>query len=187
MEISQSVKFNKYGSKTSVSPEAGREYIVIRKSFGSYTSTDTATFMHCTFENTGSEYKGFAKFNGTESQRNQMEITGLIDVYFELLDDVLYFAPLSFYPKRYLDYDLKIYNEKHDVMEKETELARTVMSSFLEHHKVYATKASEECDKRDFGETYDPELVKLWDNAFDMVMSACFGQEQDGYSMSCPV
>ncbi|EOE4685842.1 hypothetical protein ACKB4K_000933 [Vibrio vulnificus] len=187
MELLQLVNFKEYNPKGSVSPEAGCNYIVIRRSFGSYTSTDTATFMHCTFENSERDYKGFAKFIGTESQRNQMEIYGLIDTYFDLLDDVLYFAPLSFYPESYLDYDLKIFNEANEVMEKETQLARTIMSSFLAYHKIYATKAEAECEKRDFGEPYNNELAQLWDNAFDMVMSACFGQNQDGYSMSCPV
>jgi hypothetical protein len=185
-EIINSIKLNKYQKDMEVSaPKAGQTYIVIRSLFGDHTTTDTATFMYCTFSN-GEKYKGFAKFNGSQQERDQMEISGLANSYFELLDDVLYFAPLKLTPTKFLDYNLEITDEKHVVMKKETSLAKVIISSFLEHHGVFASQLSSESEKREFGEDHDSELADLWDKAFDSVMAACFGEKQEGYGMSCP-
>lgn len=188
-KITSTIQFEKY-NKTEANTElkSGKKYIVLRKHFCGSTYEDVAEYADKTFPN-GEEYKGFLKFNGSEHERDSMEIyDGPLIGQFELLNDVIYFAPLKFNAKQYLDFELKILDENNQVMEQETILARKIMSHFLELHDVTATELAAESQKKDFGEDHDVKLAELWDRAFDCVFAACFGDvtKQEGYSMSFP-
>jgi len=185
-EFNYSVQFKEYKKTSKIKPESGKKYLIVRSYFGSYTTTETAKYINCTFDNTGLRYEGFAQFTGTERELDEMEYRGLNQRLYNLLEDVLFYAPLESNIANYLDYNLKIYDSNQKVMKEETELAKVIMSCYLQHKKVFATEASKEAEKKECGEKYNSELATVWDNAFDMVMGGCFGEAIGNYSMGCP-
>lgn len=108
MSVVKQVEFISFNEEATLKPEAGREYLVVLKSFGTYTSTQTARYMHCHFEDIDSEYLGFAQFQGTERERDQMEVYGLSSNKFKLLDNVLGWAELPFVESNELLMDCEV-------------------------------------------------------------------------------
>ncbi|WP_175443197.1 hypothetical protein [Vibrio sonorensis] len=47
MSVVKKVEFISFNEEATLKPEAGRDYLVVLKSFGTYTSTQTARYMHC--------------------------------------------------------------------------------------------------------------------------------------------
>ncbi len=97
MTVIKQVEFFPFNEEATAQPIVGRDYLVILESFGSYTYTETARYIHCTFTDIDSKYLGFAQFQGTELERDIMEVTGeLSSNKFKLLDNVLGWAALPF-------------------------------------------------------------------------------------------
>lgn len=178
MEVNHNLKFKHFDHLDSDGPIAGKKYLVRRNQ--KYSSIEVATFMHCTFENSGTEFKGFAQYTGSESERDQMERWGLNDMYFRLIEDVDLYAAIPLCIDNYLDYDL-IIDREGKLQEDETRVARELMSCFLQGYKLHASKCAEEEYKRDLGEKYNSQIVERWERICGIVLP-----DSEGFSMSLP-
>lgn len=94
MTVIRKVEFMPFNEDATVRPKAGRSYLVVLKSSGAFMSIQTAQYIHHYFSDIDLMYLGFAQFQGTELERNRIEVYGLSSKKFKLLGNVLGWAKL---------------------------------------------------------------------------------------------
>lgn len=176
MVVSTLFAFYPYLPNGEHKPKAGQDYLVVRPFYAGMTKTEVATYMHCTFADNEEEFQGFAQFEGSQAERDRMEVYGLDSRSFKLLDNVTMWAPIPYGIENYLDLEIFITDADDKEMKEETELARKLFSSYLQHYKVRASVAKQHSEDKEIEWEHDPALAAIWDNAFEMVMAACFGE-----------
>lgn len=94
MTVIKQVEFFPFNENSTVKPQAGKYYLVVLESFGAFTRTETAQYINRTFKDIDSKYLGFAQFQGTDQERDLMEVYGSSSKRYKLLDNVLGWAEL---------------------------------------------------------------------------------------------